>query len=152
MNDQSWSTDDGGFIYSPSESKAGEFTSYGSMSYAGLKSMIYAKVDKQDKRVKAVFNWVSKNYSVDQNPKMKEQGLYYYYHTMAKALNAYGEEYITDDNGNKHTWREEMLKKLLSIQNGEGWWQNSNNRWWENNKELVTAFTLLSIENILNIK
>ncbi|MCA9009139.1 MAG: terpene cyclase/mutase family protein, partial [Planctomycetaceae bacterium] len=52
---------DGGFIYTPAgggESKAGVtenggHKSYGSITYAGLKSMIYAGLDQEDPRVKA---------------------------------------------------------------------------------------------------
>ena len=85
---------DGGMIYTPAaggESKAGEtenggLRSYGSMTYAGLKSMIYAGVKKDDKRVQAAYKWISKFYSVTENPGMKKQGLYYYYHTFANCL------------------------------------------------------------------
>ena len=58
----------GGFAYHPSESKAGVYTnesgelrfrSYGSMTYAGLLSLIYANVDKNDPRVKSAFDWSS---------------------------------------------------------------------------------------------
>ena len=148
-NDRSWAGDDGGFIYSPSESKAGSYTSYGSMTYAGMKSFIYAGVDKKDKRVQGAYNWIRKNYTIEKNPEMGAQGLFYYYQTMAKALDAYGENYITDTAGTKHNWRKEMLEKIISVQNGEGYWVNSNNRWWENKKELVTAYTLLAIEYVV---
>jgi len=148
-NDQSWSGNDGGFIYSPSESKAGEFTSYGSMTYAGMKSFIYAGVDRNDKRVQAAYEWVRKNFTLEKNPQMGEQGLFYYYHTMAKALSAYGEEVVTDASGVSHSWRKELLEKLIGIQDGEGFWVNKNNRWWENKKELVTAYTLISMEHVL---
>ncbi len=83
------------------------------------------------------------------NPEMGEQGLFYYYHTMGKALEAYGDDFIIDSTGVKRNWRKEMLEKLISIQDGEGFWQNKNNRWWENKKELVTAYTILAIEHTL---
>ena len=66
-NDQPWAGDDGGFIYTPANggsSNAGEYTgpdgkrllrSYGLMTYAGLKSMIYAGLTKDDPRVKAAW-------------------------------------------------------------------------------------------------
>ncbi len=148
-NDRTWAENDGGFIYSPSESKAGDYTSYGSMTYAGLKSFIYADLKKDDKRVQAAFNWVKNNYTVENNPQMGEQGLFYYYHTMAKALNVFGDETITDNAGVVHNWRKDIIKKLLTIQNGEGYWVNTNNRWWENNKELVTAYSLLTLSYAL---
>jgi len=76
---------------------------------------------------------------------MGEQGLFYYYHTMAKALEVSDVEVITDDAGIEHNWRKDIIEKLLTIQNGEGYWVNMNNRWWENNKELVTAYSLLTL-------
>ena len=87
--------DRGGFVYFPGSSMAGEreakngskaLRSYGSMSYAGLLSFIYAEMDKDDPRILAVREWLQAHYSIKENPGMGEQGLYYYYHTMAKAL------------------------------------------------------------------
>ena len=148
-NDQPWSQNDGGFIYSPSESKAGDYTSYGSMTYAGMKSFIYAGVDKNDKRVQAAFRWISKSFTVDSNVEMGQQGLYYYFQTMAKALSAHGDSVIIDATGKKHYWRDELIRKLVTIQDGDGFWINRNNRWWENKKELVTAYAVLSLEYAL---
>lgn len=148
-NDQPWASNDGGFIYSPSESKAGGYTSYGSMSYAGMKSFIYAGVDKNDKRVQAVYEWIRKSFTVDSNVEMGQQGLFYYYQTMSKALGAYGDSILIDASGKQHNWRVELIKRIVSIQDGEGFWINKNNRWWENKKELATAFSILALEQAL---
>ena len=60
------------------------------MTYAGIKSMIYCGVGKDDPRMKKALEWIQKNYTVDANPGMpkalEQRGLYYYYHTMAKCL------------------------------------------------------------------
>ena len=76
---------------------------YGSMTYAGLKSMLYAGLTKDDPRVKAAWNWVGNNWTLDDNPGLKganpragDSGLFYYYHTLSRALHAYGEPVITD--------------------------------------------------------
>ncbi len=154
-NDAAGAGDDGGLYYSPSESKAGRITlangqlgykSYGSMTYAGLKSFIYAHVDKDDPRVQAALQWVRNHYTVDENPEMGRQGLYYYYHTFAKALDAYGEETIVDASGTEHHWRAELAEKLLSLQREDGSWQNVNPRWWESNPVLVTSYAVLALE------
>jgi squalene-hopene/tetraprenyl-beta-curcumene cyclase len=92
-NDQPWASDDeknkGGFLYTPGDSKAGQdvgadgkvaLRSYGSISYAGLLSLIYAKLEPGDPRVVAVKEWLAKNYSVSENPNMGAEGLFYYYH------------------------------------------------------------------------
>ncbi|MEK7264263.1 MAG: hypothetical protein AAB071_07125, partial [Bacteroidota bacterium] len=148
-NEQSWAGNDGGFIYSPSESKAGDYTSYGSMTYAGMKSMIYANLSQNDERVKAAYEWVKKNYSVAENPVMGNQGLFYYYQTMAKALDAIGEDVIGRDSSSLHNWRKDILERLISLQSSEGFWVNENARWWENQKVLVTAYTIIAMEYAL---
>lgn len=159
-NDQAWAEnaadhDLGGFIYMPGVSFASEglpadtkapLRSYGSMSYAGLKSYIYAELKKDDPRVVAAVNWLRHNYTLDENPGLGAQGLYYYYHTLAKALTAYGDDTFTDAAGRGHDWRYELMNKLVSLQKHEGNWINDNNRWWENDPVLVTCYSLLALE------
>ena len=60
------------------------------MTYAGMQSLIYANVDKNDPRVKLALKWLENSYSLDENPGMGVQGLYYYYQAMSKALSAMG--------------------------------------------------------------
>ena len=148
-NDLPGAGTDGGFQYSPSESKAGGHTSYGSMTYAGMKSFIHAGVDRNDPRVQAAFAWISRNYNLEFNPEMGLQGLYYYYQTMAKALNAYGEEAVIDSAGQARRWREELVVKLASLQHADGYWRNSVGRWWENDPQLVTSYCVLALEEVL---
>src|SRR5688572_3030366 len=152
-NPMPFAGDDGGFIYTPAnngESMAGETTtpdgkrmlrSYGSMTYAGLKSMIYAGVTKEDPRVKAAWDWIRKTYTVDVNPGMpanhpqqgdvRKNGLYYYYHTMARALNVYDEPTLDTPQG-KRDWRVDLGNKLLSLQSQDGSWAGEK-RWMEDN-------------------
>ena len=54
------------------------------MTYAGLKSMIYAGVGPDDPRVQAAFRWAQRNYTIQENPGLGDNGLYYYFHTFAK--------------------------------------------------------------------
>jgi squalene-hopene/tetraprenyl-beta-curcumene cyclase len=159
-NDQPWAKnatdrDLGGFIYLPGMSFANEgqvaddktpLRSYGSMSYAGLKSYIYADLKKDDPRVVAAVNWLRHNYTLDENPGLGPQGLYYYYQTLAKALTAYGEDTFTDGSGKIHDWRYELMNKLVSLQKVDGFWQNDDNRWWENDPVLVTTYSLTVLE------
>jgi squalene-hopene/tetraprenyl-beta-curcumene cyclase len=151
VNAESYTANDGGFMYEPGSSKAGGTSSYGSMTYAGLKSLIYAKVDKNDERVIAAYNWISNNFAVETTPLMKNQGLFYYYQTMAKSLNAYGNEIITDQSGTDRAWRYDLADQLLKIQSPEGFWVNENGRWWENNPVLVTAYSILALEEIAGL-
>lgn len=147
--------DRGGFVYHPEESKAGTNTingrvalrSYGSISYAGLLSYIYAHLDKSDPRVKAVLEWLEKNYTLEENPGMGAQGLYYYFHTMAKGLSAAGLDQLPTKNGTVN-WREQLALRLLNLQKRDGSWENENGRWFEKDPALVTAYAMITLEII----
>lgn len=144
---------DGGFYYTPiagGSSQAGEtenggLRSYGSMTYAGLKSMIYAGVNRDDPRVKAAFDWISKYYTLQENPGLGTSGLYYYFHTFAKALDAIGEETLTDSDGKKHNWRKELAAALIERQRKDGSWANENERWLEADANLSTGYALMAL-------
>lgn len=154
-NDQPWAGNDGGFIYAASgESKADEYTkqphsSYGSMTYAGLKSYLYCSVSKTDPRVQSAFNWLRANYDVEQNPRMKDDGLYYYYHTMSKTLAVWGDKTLTDTAGKKHPWAADLAGAILKRQRADGAWMNSNRRWREDQPDLATGYALISLANCL---
>jgi len=144
---------DGGFYYTVAgggESKAGNevnggLRSYGSMTYAGLKSMIYAGVAQDDPRVKAAVDFLRKNYTLDANPGMGQQGLFYYYHTMAKALEAVGEPQFADASGATHDWKSELIDKLFELQQPDGSWLNPTTRWMEGDPNLVCGYTLMAL-------
>lgn len=143
---------DGGFYYTPvagSNSDEpmdnGGLRSYGSMSYAGLKSMVFAGLKEDDPRVKAVVKWLGKNYDVSTNPGMGEGGLYYYYLTFSKGLQAYGKNEIEDDKGVKHDWRKDLTDELAKRQKEDGSWINSNEKWMEGDPNVSTSFALLSL-------
>ena len=144
---------DGGFYYTPAAggtSQAGTLPngglrSYASMTYAGLKSMIYCGVDKDDPRVEAAVNWIKKNYGLDDNPVIGASGLSYYYHTFAKALDAMGVDTFADADGKEHNWRQELVAALAQRQQNDGSWINENARWMEGNPDLVTGYVLLAL-------
>ncbi|MGB7325703.1 MAG: prenyltransferase/squalene oxidase repeat-containing protein [Rubripirellula sp.] len=145
---------DGGFYYTPAaggESQAGEddgggLRSYASMTYAGLKSMIYAGLSKDDPRVVAAIGFIGKNYSLESNPGMGAAGLFYYYHTFGKALQAASITTIDDASGTPHVWRDELVRTLVSEQQADGSWVNGeNDRWMEGDRNLVTAYALLAL-------
>jgi squalene-hopene/tetraprenyl-beta-curcumene cyclase len=146
--------DKGGFIYNPFDAGSkksdrvtsdGGLRSEGGMTYAGLKSFLYAGVGKDDPRVKAAVDWIRRHYTVKENPGMKDSGLFYYYHVFSKAMDALGEESFADDKGVKHDWRKELFEELKSRQAADGSWSNKNGAFLENAPELATSFALLSI-------
>jgi len=144
---------DGGFYYTPAsggvsmadKTPEGGLRSYGSMTYAGLKSMIHAGVGPDDPRVKAAFDWIRKHYTVEANPGMGNAGLYYYYHTFAKALDAMKLDVVEDARGVKHAWRQELAAEILRRQRPDGSWINDNPRWLEGDPSLVTGYALLTL-------
>jgi len=144
---------DGGFYYTPAAggtSQAGNnpdggLRSYGSMTYAGLKSMIYAGVDKDDKRVKAANEWIRRHYSVKENPGLGQMGLYYYYQTFAKALDTMQVNQFKDAKGEVHNWRAELVNHLAGLQQENGSWTNKVERWYEADPNLATAYALLAL-------
>jgi squalene-hopene/tetraprenyl-beta-curcumene cyclase len=160
-NAEKWASDDplnkGGFIYAPGRSMAGEtnlssgrvaLRSYGSMSYAGLLSYIYADLRPDDPRVEAVTKWLGANFSLDENPGLGPQGLFYYYHTMAKALTLSGANDLETRDGKRVQWREGLALKLINLQKSDGAWSNENGRWFEKDSVLVTSYALIALEMI----
>jgi len=152
---------DGGFIYSPNaggESKASQGffeigtprRSYGSMTYAGFKSMLHIGVARDDARIAACLAWIRGHYTLDSNPGMprrdSKDGLYYYYHVFARALQVWGEPVIVDTQGNKHDWRRDLCTKLLSLQKSDGSWSNDAARWMEGDSNYVTALAVQSLQ------
>lgn len=156
-NDQPGISNDGSFNYFPGDSKAGTqknpdgtetLRGYGSISYAGLLSMIYADLGKDDPRVVGVIDWLNNNFSVEENPGMGKAGLYYYFNVMAKALTAANIDIITTKDGKKIDWRKELANAILSAQREDGSWVNDNGRWWENQPELVTSYAVIALNQI----
>ena len=117
------------------------------MTYAGLKSMIYAGVGKDDQRVQAAVKWIRKNYDVKSNPGMGDAGVYYYFHTFAKALEALKLDVVEDEAGQKHDWRAELIGELAKRQREDGSWVNPNDRWLEGDPNLVTGYVLLTLSH-----
>jgi len=150
-NDQTWAANDGGFVYHPGHSMAGETKSYGSMTYAGIKSFIFANLERDDPRVQAAMGWIREHYTLDENPGLGQQGLHYYFHTFAKAHRVYGEVEFVDSDGRKHLWAEELARVLLARQHEDGYWANTeSSRWWEGVGVLTTSEAVMALEELLS--
>ena len=142
--------DAGGAAYNERTPQAGTSTNaqgkvhlraYGSMTYAAVLSMCAAKLDRGDPRVRQSLEYLTKYWSVDENPGMGNQGLYYFYDIMARALSAAGVEKVGD-----HDWKRELSAKVMSLQKPDGSWYNENNRFWEADPVLCTSFAMLVLE------
>jgi Squalene-hopene cyclase C-terminal domain/Prenyltransferase and squalene oxidase repeat len=163
---------DGGGYYAPGttpgEAKAGFETlpdgrkirrSYGSMSYALLKTYLFSNLDLKDARVQAVVDWLSKHYQLEYNPGMegssdkpnaKYSGLYYYYLTMARTLAVVKGDILKDEAGKPRNWREDLAKTLIKLQREDGSWANDQNTdFWEASPVLATAMAVNALNACL---
>ncbi|MEC8826539.1 MAG: cycloartenol synthase [Verrucomicrobiota bacterium] len=154
--------DEGGFIYFPTNTKSDQIPikgddgkertalrSYGSMSYAGLLAFIYAEMDRDDPRVASVMRWLQNNYTLEENPGMDAQGLFYYYHTMSKALAITGTKELVTPEGNQIDWKKDLALKIMSLQGQDGsWFNQESNRWMEDDTTMVTAYGMLTLQHI----
>ncbi len=152
--------DAGGFFYNPSDPKAGTttnaagvvtFRSYGSMTYAGLLALIYADVSRDDPRVRSAFDWSAKHWTLEENPGMGAQGLYFFYNVLTRSLDAYGQDLIPAEEGKMIDWRIQLARRLVAVQKidpdtGGGYWINDTGRFWENDPVLATAYTILALQ------
>ncbi|MBI3411746.1 MAG: terpene cyclase/mutase family protein [Planctomycetes bacterium] len=159
-NDQPWAKviDDGSFIYTAASGGVtkvvdeplpnGGRPGYGSMTYAGIKSLIYCGVSKDDVRVKKAYEWIQNHYTVEKNPGMPEArsqwGMFYYYHSMARCLDALGIDFVVDAKGNKHDWRRDITEALAKRQQSDGSFHNVAN-WMESDPNLVTGYALMAL-------
>jgi squalene-hopene/tetraprenyl-beta-curcumene cyclase len=161
-NDRPWAgkINDGSFIYTAAgggETKVdvtdGSLPGYGSMTYAGIKSLIYCGVSKDDPRIQKAYEWIQKHYTVDANPGMTPQaahrGLYYYYHTMAKCLDTLGIDQVEvihpDGKKELRDWRADLTAALAKRQRADGSWVNDLDRWMEGDPNLVTGYALMAL-------
>ena len=142
--------DAGGAAYNERTPQAGKsvgkdgkvsLRAYGSMTYAAVLSMCSAKLDRGDPRVRQALDYLKRHWTVDENPGMGSQGLYYFYDIMARALSAAG---VEDVGG--HFWKKELSARLISLQKEDGSWSNANNRFWEADPVLCTSFAMIALE------
>lgn len=137
--------------------KVSRLRCYGSMTYAGFKSYLYADLPREDARVQAAMSWIRSNYTVDENPGMGKEGLYYYYVVMAKALSSWGEPELMvragepDESGvpskagdvyKPTRWADDLVRQLAELQQPDGSFTSVHERWMENDPILITAYAL----------
>ncbi|MAE65709.1 MAG: hypothetical protein CMJ18_15680 [Phycisphaeraceae bacterium] len=156
---------DGGFIYATStdkdhvgtpETKAGPIAgpgsrlrTYGSMTYAGFKSYVYADLDRDDARVVDAYRWICRHYTLDRNPGLPEQrkleGYYYYLMTVGRALDAWGATFVHRPDGTRRDWANDLIETLVGLQRPDGSWVNESSRWMEKDPNLVTCYALIAL-------
>ena len=159
----------GGFIYAtvpnaesidsiPGQSQAGDMVetspdggsitrlrSYGSMTYSGFKSLIYADLSPDDPRITAAWRWIESNYSLEENPGMGDQGYYYFLCAMGRALDSWGADRVGE-----HDWRADLVDTLEELQREDGSFAIKHERWMEDNATLITAYALIALQHAIN--
>ena len=150
---------------------------YGSMSYAGFKSYVYAELSRDDPRVLAAHDWITHNYTLAENPGLGDEGYYYYLVTFARALDAWGEPTIEvtklpDAPGSELSspqgsglssleseappttetrhWAEDLIAQLAELQLPDGSFATRHDRWLESDPVLVTAYGVLALQAALD--
>lgn len=149
--------DAGGFLYNRQvprtkpgeESKQVQLKAYGSMSYAGLLAMLHCELSREDPRVRSTYQYVGKYWTLEENPGQGNQGLYFYYEVLARALTASQMENVTLADGTQIDWREALAQALIKRQQADGSWVNKNNRFWEGDPALSTSYALLALQILL---
>lgn len=183
VNDQPYAdgSRQGGFIYATAESgevgrggqsqvgmieetlddgtKVSRLRAYGSMTYAGFKSYVYAQLPRDDVRVTAAYDWIRRNYTLRENPGAGTDGLYYYFVTFARALDAWGsptidtlpqDRALPDDAPSKverRDWANDLIDRFAELQNPDGSFRSVDDRWMENDPVLITAYSLIALRH-----
>jgi squalene-hopene/tetraprenyl-beta-curcumene cyclase len=127
--------------------KVSRLRAYGSMTYAGFKSLIYAQLPPGDPRVTEALRWIRENYTLEENPGIGTDGVYYYYLMFARALAARGEPTVDASGKGERDWRRDLIDKLAAMQNADGSFKSVDDRWMENNPTLITAYSLLALQH-----
>lgn len=120
----------------------------GVLSYDALLSLIYDPLEIDDTRVDAFLDWLDDNYTIEENPGLGTQGMFYYYHSIAKVLTIRRIDRFRLKSGTEIDWRTDLANKILAAQNKDGSWVNANGRWWENDPVLVSAYAMLTLEQL----
>lgn len=156
QNREGTDDDEGGFFYKPGKSAAGTrkgkdgkvvFRSYGTMTYLGLLSMMYADLGRDDHRVRSALDWAQKHWTLEENPGLGKQGMFFFYHVMTRALAASSVNVIQRVDGDGDVeWKADVAEKILSLQRDNGSWVNENGRYWEADPVLVTSYSILALQ------
>ncbi len=152
---QTEGADAGGFVYNRETPRGGAegkeaLRSYGSMTYAGLLAMLHCQLSREDPRVRSAYQWLGKHWSLEENAGQGNQGLYFYYDVLARALDAAQVGRLKLEDGSEVDWREELAKALVARQKPDGSWVNTSNRYWEGDPALATSYALLALTVVLD--
>lgn len=134
--------DDKGFIYRPSGTNLASGRSYGSMTAAGVWSLLLCGVDPtSDGRLQDALDWLDNlHYSVNQNHPIGNEWVYYYDLGLVKAYT------MAEARGwnSAHNWYEDVSNFLIGNQASDGHWPNIEGG--ESCDTLATTEAILSLQ------
>jgi len=128
---------DGGWGYqhlpTPSSKLQPRDTSYGSMTCAGISSLVIClrqlgkdiKDIKKDTHIQGGLNWILKNFSVTENPLVSSNNFlkgcfYYYLYSLERAMTLSETEMLDEIN-----WYKKGAQYLVSYQDADGGWSDT---------------------------
>jgi len=123
---------------------------YGSMTYDGIKTYLFAGLHRDSPEVKAAVDWVRRHYSIDSHPGFQYErgkrhhlrGLFYYYLVMARTLDACGERPLVTSDGKERDWPTDLGEQFLKRIRETRMWENDSPTWYESDPVLVTSYVL----------
>lgn len=139
--------DDGGFTYSPIRPAGHPGPVWGSLTCAGIKSLLFSGASPDDPRIAAAGHWLDRNDTLRKNPGLGPGGHFYYLYLRASA-NLLLETLRPALPGapTAHAWRGQIVEQLLAMQKSEGEWKNAARIWLEADANLCTAYAILVME------
>ncbi len=157
INDLDWadeasspSFNDGGFVYFPGRSNAGDVDSYGSMTAAGLWCLVTAGEDIDSAAAAAALDWLGANFEADGNPNFGDTAYFYYTWAIARALRTAGAPALSSRDGTVVHWAKDLATALIARQGADGRWANTgSDMYWEGNPVVSTAFSALALEAMM---
>lgn len=130
--------------------KVSRLRAYGSMTYSGFKSYLYAQLPRTDPRVTMAREWITHNYTLTENPGLGMSGQYYFLVVFSSAMGAWGEPTldVMKSDGSKETrdWRADIVARLAELQQEDGSFKSVDKRWMEDNPVLITAYALWALQ------
>ena len=126
------------------------------LSYEDVLPLVYAELRPEQQLARRALLALKSWYTLEENPDLTrrwttsgfhqpEQGLYYYYLTLARVLTAYHTPRLALDDGTTRDWPRELSRKLIKLQREDGSWVNETARWWEGEPVLTTSYALLAL-------
>lgn len=121
---------------------------YGSITYAQLKSMIYASLSPRDPRVARLSRWLREDRHIQINPAAHgAPGLFYFSLVYARVMRAM--EHAPAGN-TIQSWRSRLIHLMQRLRRPGGYWENtSSDRWLEGNRIMATTYAALIFDNVL---